>query len=66
MNVIEMFVILLISAALVAIGELLSHWLGVFGLLITAVPVGLFWAYFFFASIRAALFGPPGRGGSHN
>ncbi len=61
MNIIEMFVVLAVSVALLALGQLLSRWLGIFGWLICAGPVGVFWAYYFFAAIRSALFGPPPR-----
>jgi len=55
MNLIEVFVFALISALLLGIGRLLSHRLGTPGFLITAVPVGLFWAVVGFFSLRASI-----------
>lgn len=52
MNVIEVLLFALLSGGLLALGHFLSLKWGTAGLLVGAVPVGLFWSFVLVGSIR--------------
>ncbi|HEV2400106.1 MAG TPA: hypothetical protein VGS27_24420 [Candidatus Sulfotelmatobacter sp.] len=55
MNLFEMLAFMLFSAMLLGLGWLLSFKWGIYGLLVTGVPVGTFWVVVMFFNLRASI-----------
>jgi hypothetical protein len=55
MNLVETLFFAILSAGLVALGYVLSKWLGTAGWLIGGVPVVLFWSWQLFVGWRALI-----------
>jgi len=55
MNLFEMLAFMILSAAMLALGHFLSGRWGTAGWLVGVVPVGVFWAYVLFSTIKATI-----------